>query len=83
MDDHLSTLGQDFNKHEMCELMAEMRSGGMREACDHSCQDEVTTLYQMTGCLHTPCTDCAAVYTTVGAWEAQQVRKGSPNLPGC
>ena len=62
----------------MCAMLAALRSG---ESCGDTCQDEVTTLYQLTNCVHTSCTDCAAVHATVGAWEANQVRAvASPNL---
>lgn len=73
----LVKLGGDWDTHKMCELLAELRSGSTSDACDDVCQNEVTTLYRLTNCVHTPCTDCAAVHTTVQAWQGSQTEVGA------
>jgi uncharacterized Zn finger protein (UPF0148 family) len=58
-----------FHGGVMCELLSSLRGGALSDMCDHHCHDEVTTLFQQTGCTHSVCQDCTREHAVVAEWE--------------
>ena len=70
-----------FHGGTMCELLTLLRGATVSDMCDHRCQDEVTTLYQVTGCERSVCQDCAREHAVVADWEEAATNAAVATLP--